>query len=469
MQPYQLLIIASQLAVLTYYIGVLLYSLPIPDYRVKRWAPILVRDGIWMAVLVAAYSMLLEFSDLLASYSGYSLSAVARLSDEIISIIYSYNFIVRLLATIVSIVPGLTANIVYVFAFPLMFTQYTVLWAAVTILSLTLLVAAGKALLAALGIALMAIPFRIGRSAGASLLAFALAANAMLPYFPLWLETVAGIMGVSYAKLFSNTITYYTVWGVVKDEYGGYPSNAAIIFRKIDGNKTFIYKVREDGTYIISIPYYLEAGSYAVYLEYMAAMISLHPLTVKIPDSLTPSYQYVGVDYRLDFTASTNVVFTRPYGLVLLPRSCSTEYVHVGSSVTTITLYCPYNWSMLTVRLPEKCMLSIALSNARISSTREKLIPWRGVMVKEYQYMLAAYGQPISISLTIKCGGYTVEPYIKPGISRAEVSSSIITYIIISLLVYPIAVFSYISIIAMVVLSIARIMGAIYPRVVFDL
>jgi hypothetical protein len=470
LQPYNLLLIASQLSVLTYYIGVLLYALPIPDYKVKRWAPLMIRDGIWTAILVVSFTLLLNVSDLIASFSGYTLSSIAKLSDNIIATIFSYNFIIRVIAALVSLAPGATSSLIYAAALPLFLTQYTVLWAALTMLLLTLIIAEGKSLLAALGIALMAIPFRIGRSAGASLLAFALVANSMLPYFPAWLNTLAGVTGASFTKLFYSNETYYTVWGLIRDAYGGYASYSAIIFDKTNSNEKFIFKVNSDGTYIVALPYYLEEGTYHAYLDYMGLMITLQPSTVKIPGDLRRSYRYVGVDYRLDLYASSSIVFLRPLGVLVKPRNCLVGYVGYGSESNIITLLCQHNWTTITIRVPENCKLSVVISGSRVYAKRVTLAPWRGVMVRVISLALMLNGsREVALNVKEECMGAIPKPLVKEGVTKPAGSASAITQIFIIILLYPFAAFSFVTLLSMVVLGLARSLGAVHPRVVFDI
>ena len=63
----EFLLIGQSLAVLTYTIGVLLYSLPIPVSGLKRWAPRLVSDGIYALVLVTAYNVIVTAANELQS------------------------------------------------------------------------------------------------------------------------------------------------------------------------------------------------------------------------------------------------------------------------------------------------------------------------------------------------------------------------------------------------------------------
>ena len=47
---------AFALSVLTYYLGVLIYAIPIPWYGIKRWAPLLIFDGLLAASLTLFFN-----------------------------------------------------------------------------------------------------------------------------------------------------------------------------------------------------------------------------------------------------------------------------------------------------------------------------------------------------------------------------------------------------------------------------
>jgi len=67
-----LLFLAYDLAMLSFFIGVLIYALPIPWYPLKRWAPRLMVDSIIAAILAISFYTLLDVSNFIARILGGS-------------------------------------------------------------------------------------------------------------------------------------------------------------------------------------------------------------------------------------------------------------------------------------------------------------------------------------------------------------------------------------------------------------
>ena len=64
--------LALNLAILTYFIGVLILALPIPYRQLKKWGIRLLSDAIMAAVLISAYNIILGIGDFILSLLGYS-------------------------------------------------------------------------------------------------------------------------------------------------------------------------------------------------------------------------------------------------------------------------------------------------------------------------------------------------------------------------------------------------------------
>lgn len=75
---FDILYYAQLLATLTYFLGSLVYGLPIPIYGVKKWAPRLITDAIyvivWNSIYLAVLSFLTQLLDMLGvSWSNYEI------------------------------------------------------------------------------------------------------------------------------------------------------------------------------------------------------------------------------------------------------------------------------------------------------------------------------------------------------------------------------------------------------------
>jgi len=176
-----LLEIAFYLSILTFYLGTLIYALPIPITGLKRWGPRLISDAFYVASLTLAFYTIINAAKTIASALGASwLSFYGFVTGQLagqLSLIFGLSALPKLVnpkfapivAKIVSSLVGKILISVYVTSF-----MYI----------LGLVIQKSYVALAALGIALMAIPFRIARGAGAFLLAFALVFYVGLPLYP---------------------------------------------------------------------------------------------------------------------------------------------------------------------------------------------------------------------------------------------------------------------------------------------
>ncbi len=181
--------VAYELSILSFYIGVLIYALPIPWPPLKRWAPRLMIDGFFTAALAALFYGLLSTSDYVARVLGGSWELFQGWLSTAISTLISLKGFVFVITMITSQFPFASAigsalrpvdrvaDIGFI----------TIAW----ISALMIIVSNFGKALAAIGIALSAVPFRISRSAGAWLLSFVLVFNAGLQVLPSFLATLA--------------------------------------------------------------------------------------------------------------------------------------------------------------------------------------------------------------------------------------------------------------------------------------
>ncbi|ABM81121.1 hypothetical protein [Hyperthermus butylicus] len=471
LEPIEFLAIASQLAVLTYYLGVLIYALPLPIYRLKKWAPILIQDSIWAAILIFTYSLLLSFSDSLAGYSGISLESLVAYMQLVIAIVMSVNFIARAFITSLSMLPVSLHHVASVILLPIHMFQYGIILSSTMVMILALILIGAKAKLAALGITLIAMPFRIGRNAGASILAFVLVANVMLPFLPYWIGLILSSIGLAYDDIATyNSTMYVNMWGTISDQYGGYPAGGVILFMKPDDPDTrYWFKVHNDGTYYINRPFkYIRAGDYIVYMEYLGYLVHLIPTYVKLPDNASLTYRLSTAEYELHFRAAENYVFLRPHG-VLIPASCKIDGFE--RYVNGVKLVCLPTNSILQLYLayPEQCSVDLE-SNASMTLTSVELVPWYGILVVKKEYRASVdESTRLEIKANVVCRGAVPELQVEEGVAEPKKSALVELLTLITFFIaYPVAVFSYLTVMSMVTLAVARLLGALSPRIIFD-
>ncbi len=202
---FEFLAIAFDLAVLTYFIGTLIMGLPIPVYGLKKWGPKLISDGIYSAVLVNLFELILYVSQEISSVLGASWVNFYQWIYQVIAQELNIFFLVKVLyaAAYASEDPALTALMSpLLFLFSLITGLLTTME---TILIISYVVLNESGLFIAMGIMLMALPFRIGRSIGGALIGFAVVFYIGLPYLPNFLSGLGmNILTVTYSNT-SNT------------------------------------------------------------------------------------------------------------------------------------------------------------------------------------------------------------------------------------------------------------------------
>ncbi|MEM1541327.1 MAG: hypothetical protein QW101_02210 [Ignisphaera sp.] len=222
-----LLLTSFYLSILTFYLGVLIYALPIPITGLKRWGPRLINDAFFVAILSTTIDSIISFADYLRHTLGgnwtYYIHTVRGLIMyrttliTVLSILKDY---------ILKVIPGLSRllsigiNIITASLYALLLMYF-----------LALLVYHNIGVLSSLGITLMAIPFRIARSAGAFLLSFTLVLYLALPLYPNFVSILSTPVSHSFLDvtiIYGNVVTdlgYRVLEGYVglevEDKYVG--------------------------------------------------------------------------------------------------------------------------------------------------------------------------------------------------------------------------------------------------------
>jgi hypothetical protein len=203
------LLIAFYLAILTFYLGVLIYALPIPLSGLKRWGPRLINDAFFIAALTSSIKLIIDFTDYIRSVLGGDWDNFFFLVKGVM--IFRSLFILALSSTIASatkILPGFSRVVS-----PYLNILTTSLYFLTLMYFLGVVVYYGVATLSSLGVTLMAIPFRIARNAGAFLLSFALVLYVALPLYPHFLSLLV-------LPLPRTSLNLVTVYGDVKNFLG---------------------------------------------------------------------------------------------------------------------------------------------------------------------------------------------------------------------------------------------------------
>ena len=193
---FDILYYAQLLATLTYFLGSLIYGLPIPIYGVKKWAPRLITDAIyvivWNSIYLAVLSFLTQLLDMLGvSWSNYEiwLNQVLNFEEEL------YAVLKVLISTLNITEAGMVLTIPLG---QLMSILLTIITYTESLISISNLIYQYVGVLIALGILFLAIPFRIGRGAGGAMIGTSIVFYVGLPYLPQFLDNL-GLNPLNYS------------------------------------------------------------------------------------------------------------------------------------------------------------------------------------------------------------------------------------------------------------------------------
>ncbi len=182
-----LLILAYRLAILSFYLGVLVYALPLPYQGIKRWANILIVDSIAVAVLTLSIDSIFQLVEKITQMLGGSwayFSSMVESSITLLSVIKGLITFLLIAPDPTGIIGGLKQLII-----PIDRLVTTALYFQAFLIGVAYIVKTYGKLLAALGIVLYAVPFRITRSSGAWLIAFILIFSGGLQLLPVFVTS----------------------------------------------------------------------------------------------------------------------------------------------------------------------------------------------------------------------------------------------------------------------------------------
>ncbi|MEM1661546.1 MAG: hypothetical protein QXP72_02760 [Desulfurococcaceae archaeon] len=212
----QLLMLAFYLSVLTYYTGVLIYTIPLPFYGLKKWAPQLMIDGVFSAILVFSYTILLW----LINYIGYILgvdwgSFNKWFTEQLLSI-------ASLLVTLRTLGLGLSSVglgfLTNSFISPLISSLTYLMIFISTYYILSVAIASLAPILISIGLVLHSIPFRLARGGGATLIAVAMVFSIGAPLTPFFVETIGNyelVNRFSYGYLLADIFVYDSIGNAI--------------------------------------------------------------------------------------------------------------------------------------------------------------------------------------------------------------------------------------------------------------
>ncbi len=178
----RLLALAFYLSVLSYCTGLLLKALPLPFLSIKRIARELVSDGLFSAVLVFSYDILLSLVNYISSILGSDWAAFSTwLANRLTTLT---NVLVVLKAIGVALERVGLGFIASNFVSPVTSLIVSCFMTLLSIFVLAAILLSSYQVLIALGLVLHAIPLKLARSAGATIIAVTMVFLIGIPLMP---------------------------------------------------------------------------------------------------------------------------------------------------------------------------------------------------------------------------------------------------------------------------------------------
>ncbi|MCE4625074.1 MAG: hypothetical protein F7C35_04340 [Desulfurococcales archaeon] len=292
------LILAYRLSVLTFYLGALIYALPIPYQGLKRWAPRLLADGIGALVIVLVFEALFQLANTLAAMAGGSWELLESWAMGGIAEFLT----IKAVAALLNVLPDPLGVLrgAQVVVKPLDRLATTALFFIAFIVGLAEIVKVYGRLLAAIGVALYAAPFRVARSAGAWLLSFILVFTAGLQALPVFATAIGGTpQPIGIGPIAEKGLALLK--GNVSTMEG--PADGVILVTDADTGEVYAVYLAENGTImndhgstIVTIP---SKPNLAYKLVYLNVTFYLEPYPVNKTD-----YKIVEGAWSIDLKTS---------------------------------------------------------------------------------------------------------------------------------------------------------------------
>ncbi len=372
--PTHLLSIALNLSVLTFYIGVLLLVLPIPLRSVKKWGSRLVVDGFTAAALIFASTLIFEFIDYLKTMLGVespSLFMTMKFAE--------YGGIMLVARVVGTLLSPLTFKVSSTIASIIVSVMTMVISALATLMVFLTMVTVARDVLVSLGVLLYSLPFRIGRSAGAALIAFTVIGNILLPLFPSWYEILSAatpLPGLSQHSLEDGRVYFMLCF----HPFYGNPSKA--IARLVKDGTKYMYMVDSSKCMLAMRPLGgVPPGEYEVQFSYLGIRFKTEPSKIKIPNDLEKLPIGGLIDYTKDIIVH-NSILKESFAIEF--HGCGPSSISVVETGNELIVRCTgsHDYALIRVASPRDCNVTVSVSGRyRNMNNATYDLVWHGVPV----------------------------------------------------------------------------------------
>ncbi|RLG78406.1 MAG: hypothetical protein DRO14_00815 [Thermoprotei archaeon] len=395
--------LALNLAILTYFIGVLILALPIPYRQLKRWGIRLLSDAIMAAVLVSAYNIILGIGDFILNLLGYSWTGfmswlterTAILVTALMGLTYVTSWIKSLGYSMILSPLGLASSYITLAlsAIRMMYFIASFIWNF-------------RSELLALGLLLYSLPLRIGKDAGAFFIAASLIMYVGFPLMPVFVNI---FQGATPQPTISSPVTL--TCSII--DLGNEPIPYPVLRLYKEGSEIPIGVIKGDARGKVVLGDNLDVlprnYTFSVEVLFMGYVFKPTPSIIRSGSGRT--------NYRLRLP---NIIYQGGLA-ILLPSSLSVVHVkYLGSRLeVTLTKSGVEGGEVRIVKLASVRVTSLSINNASLQCSWSSW-SWKGVQLSECVLSLGSLEldstSPIFISIS-----YTPREYPSPNIEERRI------------------------------------------------
>ena len=455
------LTIGYGLAVLSYFLGALFYSLPFPLRSIKKWGVLLVQDGLLSALLILLFNFIVNTVRYLQNILGVNIDNYFAYMYGLEQSLMDVFITIRLLTKALGVKGiGVISSLVSPFTGILVIAISSI----ALILVISTIVIEKTGLLIALGSMLYAIPFRIGRNAGASLIAFAIVGSLAFPLLPNWISLL--LQDTSFPHITPRGIVF--VSGHVKGDVGA-PYTGVIIFHSESSGKDYKFVIRQNGYYNAGKPDkgLPENETFSLRVEYLGIKLITSPDRIHVPQDLRYNYIDPSADYQLD--VKVEGIF--PYNTFLLKIKGCLKFKTERRANTTYVVKCDtYLHQQIRVDIyAQRSCLPRLTRTINLSSVSFSLqnYTWHDVPASHGLLTGLANASSIEIIYKVPSDCSIVYPNIAESKYTRELTSSLLMATISyfwNWIAMTVAILSYLTIVSMLTYGLAIALGGWRPR-----
>lgn len=449
----ELLVIAFYLSVLSYYIGVLIYMLPLPFYGLKKWAPQLMVDGVFSAILVFSYTFILWLIDYLGEALGSDWNSYYSWFINEINIIATTILMLKLIGIgLSSIGLGFIANSMIS---PLVSSlTYLLMFLVTTSILITALVTLAPTILS-LGILLHSVPFRITRSSGAMLISLVIVFSIGTPLMPNFIDTISPptILGVS-----SEGFVFAEIHVYGHNNVGA--SYCLYEIYSLDDKLLARYRSDPDGL--------INASTVETGIPYNVQKIKIDVAGYHYETIIDPrEYSSRGGIVNITITIN-NLLVIKPLRYIVLMNYNNFSLLYIDDSLTILNINATENTSIIIIGLGSDSF-SVSVDNVQIEPITTYSYEWGGIEFQAEKYSLSSGNHSVVITYTLSGTGEPLFDEIYYGRNTLGIGMNDLTNLVypITILIYKLFLgpVIYLSILFSASLALAKLLGGSSSRI----